>query len=269
MWHFVKNQKLLTALVASLLASCPAPAVMVTWVGTNGISVTTNWSDANNWDQINTFTHVSPANNSANFTWMTVTPGLGPGTVNVDGAYGSPGSGLAQSYGAFFGQTNGCHTVFIQPGITWALQAAAGTPGVGLGVGPQPTNNNSLTNVSSPSIPYTNYTTIEGEGGTLFADGVGLRVEGGSTVVDNHYSILDLSGLGTFIMTNNMQGQSPNINSNSFLLVDGSPNSQGLVYLALTNVITLIDNFQVGYLGASSNSLPIGVYLGQSNYIAT
>ncbi len=264
-----RNRLLSVAVAASLLALCSASAVQVTWVGTNGISATTNWSDTNNWDQINTTTHISPANNAANFTFQTAMPGAGRVTVNVDGAYGSPGSGLAQSYGAFFGQTNGYHTVFIQPGITWALQAAAATPGVGLSVGPQPTNNNTLANVYSPGIPYTNYTTIEGVGGTLFEDGVGLRVEGASTVADNHYSILDMSGLGTLILTNNMQGASQNISSNSFLLVDGAANSQGLIYLALTNVITLINNFQVGYLGASSNSLPIGVYLGRSNYIST
>jgi beta-glucanase (GH16 family) len=264
-----RKKLLLAALAAGLLAVCSALAVQVTWVGTNGISATTNWSDVNNWDQINTFTHISPANNAANFTWMTAVPGPGRVTVNVDGAYGTPGSGLAQSYGAFFGQTNGYHTVFIQPGITWALQAAAATPGVGFSVGPQPTNNNTLANVNMPAIPYTNYTTIEGGGGTLFEDGVGLRVEGASTVADNHYSILDMSGLGTFILTNNMLGQSQNISSNSFLLVSGKANSQGLIYLALTNVITLINNFQVGYLGASSNSLPIGVYLGQTNYIST
>jgi hypothetical protein len=263
------RKKLLLAFVAGLWAAGSASAVMITWVGTNGISATTNWSDANNWNQINTFTHVSPANNAANFTWMTAVSSPGLVTVNVDGAYGAPGVGPAQSYGAFFGQTNAYHTVFIQPGITWALQASAATPGIGLSVGPQPTNNNNLTNVYLPGVTYTNYTKIEGVGGTLFIDGVGLRVEGGSTVVDNHYSILDLSGLGTFIMTNNMQGQSSNVSSNSFFLVNGASNSQGLVYLALTNVITLIDSFQVGFLGGSSNSLPIGVYLGQSNYIYT
>jgi beta-glucanase (GH16 family) len=255
--------------IAGFLAAGPAQGVMVTWVGTNGFSATTNWSDVNNWDQINTTSHISPANNAANFTFQTAMPGPGLVTVNVDGAYGTPGTGPAQSYGAFFGQTNGYHTVFIQPGITWALQAQAGTPGLGLCVSPQPTNNNTIGAVYNPGISYTNYTTIEGVGGTLLADSAGLRVEGGSTIGGNHYSILDMSGLGTFIMTNNQQGTSANINSNSFLLVDGAPNSQGLIYLALTNVITLLDNFQVGYVGYSSNSLPIGVYLGQSNYIST
>jgi len=267
---FATRKKLIpTALVVSLLAVCSASGTMVSWVGTNGVSTTTNWSDVNNWDEYNTATHISPANNSANFTWMTAAAGPGLVTVNVDGGYGTPGIGPAQSYGAFFGQTNGYQTVFIQPGMTWALQAAAATPGVGLSVGPQPTFNNGLTNIYLPGVTYTNYTKIEGVGGTLFIDGVGLRVEGGSTVVDNHYSVLDMSGLGTFIMTNNMQGQSGNVASNSFFLVDGAANSQGLIYLALTNVITLIDDFRVGNLGMSSNSLPVGVYLGQSNYIFT
>ena len=46
--------------------------------------------------------------------------------------------------------------------------------------------------------------------------------------------------------------------------------ARDLIYLAHTNIITLNNNFQVGYLGnTSSNTLPIGVYLGQSNYITT
>lgn len=260
---------ILATIAVCFFAAVSARAVMVTWVGTNSLSATTNWSDENNWDEINTTFHISPENNAANFTFWTAAASPGLVTVNVDGGYDTPGSGLAQSYGAFFGQTNGYHTVFIQPGMTLALQAGALTPGVGMLVGPQPTNNNTIGAVYSPGIAYTNYTTIEGIGGTLFMNSAGLRVEGGCAVVTNHYSILDMSGLGTFIMTNNQQGSSVNIFSNSFIVVDGAPNSQALVYLALTNVITLMDSFQIGYLGTSSNSLPIGVYLGQSNYITT
>src|SRR5580658_3271196 len=104
-------QKLsLAALFVSLSAIYSASANPVTWVGTNGVSATTNWSDSNNWISNLTAVHESPANNAASFDANTAVTSPGIVTVNVDGAYGTPGSGFAQTYGAFFGQTNGCHT---------------------------------------------------------------------------------------------------------------------------------------------------------------
>jgi autotransporter family porin len=262
----------LALLVVSLFATYSASAIMVIWIGTNGVSATTNWSDVKNWSVATNYSvPTTPVSDAANFAANTAVSAPGVITVNVDGAYGSPGTVPAQSYGAFFGQTNGYHTVFIQPGMTWIIQAVAGTQGIGIEVGPQPTNNNNINtaNTVSTGATYTNYTTIDGVGGTLYnnagASTGGLRVEAASTVANNHYSILDMSGLGTYVMTNN-GGLG---NSCSFYVVNGGANSQGLCYLALTNVITLNNSFQVGYLGNSSNTLPIGVYLGQSNYIST
>src|ERR1700677_1286611 len=103
----------LAVMALSVCATYSASAVMVTWAGTNGVSATVNWSDVNNWYQINTQTHVSPVANAANFTFWTAVQSPGLTTVNVDGAYNTPGTGFAQSYGAFFSQTNGYHTVFI------------------------------------------------------------------------------------------------------------------------------------------------------------
>jgi hypothetical protein len=114
----------LATLAVSLVAAHSASAVMVIWIGTNGVSATTNWSDVNNWALYsNLGTHQTPVSDAANFTAATAVNAPGIITVNVDGAYGSPGTVPAQSYGAFFGQTNGYHTVFIQPGMTWAIQA--------------------------------------------------------------------------------------------------------------------------------------------------
>ncbi len=255
-----KSKLTLAALAVGLIAAYPASAVMVTWVGTNGVSATTNWSDPKNWYQINTTTEMTPANNAANFTFWTAVQNPGVTTVNVDGAYNTPGTGFAQSYGAFFGQTNGYHTVVIQPGVIWSLEASGSTPsngaqGIGILVGPSPTNNNTLATVNTVSggITYTNYTTITGIGGTFYDDGGangtasvpgGLRVEAASTTVNNHYAILDMSGLGTFFMTN-ITGISSH---EGFQVVNGGQNSQALVYLALTNTIWLNDSFQVGYL---------------------
>ncbi|HEX4122876.1 MAG TPA: autotransporter-associated beta strand repeat-containing protein [Verrucomicrobiae bacterium] len=269
--YSLKNLSL-AVLAAGLFGAYSASAVMVMWIGTNGISATTNWSDGSNWSLTSSLGSLStPVNNAANFTALTAVNAPGLVTINVDGSYGSPGTSPAQSYGAFFGFTNGYHTVFIQPGITWEIQAQAGTQGLGIEVGPGPTNNNNINtaNTVSTGATYTNYTTVSGIGGTWFNNGGastgGFRVEAGSTVNNNHYSILDMSGLGTYVQTNT-GGLG---NSCSFYVVNGAAHSQGLVYLALTNIITLNNGFQVGYLGNSSNSLPIGVYLGQSNYIST
>src|SRR5271154_1979722 len=136
----VHNIRTVAVLCAAMPAASSAPAVMVTWEGTNGVSATVNWSDVLNWYQINTTTQVSPVANAANFTWLTAVQSPGITTVNVDGAYNTPGTGFAQCYGAFFGQTNGYHTVVLQPGVIWSLQASGstasnGTQGIGIEVG--------------------------------------------------------------------------------------------------------------------------------------
>lgn len=146
----------LAALTANLFLTFSASAVMVTWEGTNGVSATVNWSDPKNWYQINTFTEISPVANAANFTWTTAVSSPGITTVNVDGAYNTPGTGFAQSYGGFFGQTNGYHTVVINPGVIWSIQASGTTPvngtqGIGILVGPQPTNNNTINTINTVS----------------------------------------------------------------------------------------------------------------------
>ena len=246
----------------------PVLAANVYFVGTNGVSATTNWSDTANWLQINTTTPMTPNNNEANFNYNTMASSPGLVTLNVDGAYGSPGSGLAQAWGMFFTQTNGYQTILIQPGITLALQAASGTPGGGnFVVAPAGTNNGGSSGGNTPgNITYTNYTTFTGAGGTFTVNCTVFRIEGASSATPpvNHYTILDMSGLGTLVMTNTA-GAALNFD----LINNGGTRSQGLVYLAKTNVLGLNGLFQVGNLGTSSNSLPVGVYLGQSNYILT
>src|ERR1700722_3169369 len=115
MKSITKSSALLTAVL--LFAAFSASAVMVTWEGTNGVSATVNWSDPLNWYSINTANQTTPVANAANFTWLTAVQTSNLTTVNVDGAYNTPGTGFAQSYGAFFGQTNGYHTVVIEPGV--------------------------------------------------------------------------------------------------------------------------------------------------------
>ncbi|HZV36586.1 MAG TPA: autotransporter-associated beta strand repeat-containing protein, partial [Verrucomicrobiae bacterium] len=265
-----KTSVLLIALFLS--AAQHGWAATTIWVGVNGVSTTTNWSTAANFVDVSSHNPESPANNAANFNYNTAVASPGLVTVNVDGVYagqsGTSGiyTGNPQAWGIFFGQTNGYQTVMIQPGINLCLTAANSTPGGGnFVVAPQNTNTGGSGAGNSVAIPYTNYTTFTGIGGTFIANCATVRVEAQSSVVGNHYSIFDMSGLGTFVYTNT-SGAAQNL----YVAGNGSTRSHALMYFAHTNVITLGTAFQIGNLSAtSSNSQPIGAYLGQSNYIST
>ena len=235
-------QKLsLAVLTVSLSAIYSASAANVYWIGTNGVSPDVNWSNAANFLTINTTTPTNPANNEANFNWNTTVASAGLVTINVDGPY--PGqstsganSGSPQAWGMYFTQTNGYQTVFIQPGITLALQAAnAGTGGGNLAIDPGSTNNGSSSqgNSVSPGVPYTNYTTFTGIGGTFFANTATMRIEAQSTTVMNHYTIWDMSGLGTYIFTNT------GASSMNIYCSDSETRGNTMIYLAHTNFITM------------------------------
>lgn len=260
------------AVLLFLCGAQPARAATTIWVGVNGVSTTTNWSTAGNFVDATSHNPESPANNAANFNYNTAVSSPGHVTVNVDGVYagqsGTSGiySGNPQAWGIFFGQTNGYHTVMIQPGISLCLTAANSTPGGGnFVVAPQNTNTGGSSAGNTPGVVYTNYTTFTGIGGTFIANCATVRVEAQSSVVGNHYSIFDMSGLGTFVYTNT-SGAAQNL----YVAGNGSTRSHALLYFAHTNVITLGTSFQIGNLSAtSSNSQPIGAYLGQSNYIST
>src|SRR5580658_3491867 len=109
-------QKLsLAVLAVGLSTVCAALADTLSFIGTNGVSASVNWSDTANWIKQTTTTLETPANNMANFNYNTMAAAAGIVTLNVDGAYGSPGSGTPQAWGMFFTQTNGFQTVTVQP----------------------------------------------------------------------------------------------------------------------------------------------------------
>jgi len=97
MKSITKSSALLTAVL--LFAAFSASAVMVTWEGTNGVSATVNWSDPLNWYSINTANQTTPVANAANFTWLTAVQTSNLTTVNVDGAYNTPGTSINLSGG--------------------------------------------------------------------------------------------------------------------------------------------------------------------------
>jgi autotransporter-associated beta strand protein len=265
MKNLLKTTRTIAVLSAAMLMASAAHAATTLFVGTNGVSANSNWSTAANFIDASTKNPETPANNAADFNWFTAAAAPGIVTVNVDGGYGTPGSGVPQAWSMIFGQTNGYHTVFIQPGITLEMIAANGTIGGG-GLMICPANTNSGGNTGGNVVgtgTYTNYTTFTGSGGTLLVNGQ-LRVEAQSSAVNNHYTIMDMSGLGTFVITNTSGGTPAR-----FLLTGGTTRSQGIIYLAQTNIVTPRGDIQIGYLNTSSNSLPIGLYLGMTNLLLT
>src|ERR1700683_3338801 len=103
----IQNLRIVAAFCVAMLMAPLASASPCFWLAVNGASADTNWSTTANWSE-------TPVSDAANFSGFTAVSGPGITTVNVDGAYGTPGTGSAASYGAFFGQTNGYHRVFIQ-----------------------------------------------------------------------------------------------------------------------------------------------------------
>lgn len=234
------------------------------WFGTNGVSATTNWSDQLNWSGTapGGYSAYTPLNNAANFNWNTKATTPSKVTVHVDGALGTPGSGNGSAWSLVFGTTNGYQTVLIDPNIQLHVESGS-SPGSGLYVAPQGFGNGSGGNTVN-SGPYTNYATIMG-GGVFSLNGQ-FEIEAGASSVENHYSILDMSGLNTFIQTNSNGGTS----ASRFLLLNGSTRGQAIVYLATNNYIYPNADIQVGWLGGTySNSLPVGLYLGMTNVIFT
>lgn len=237
----------LLVITLSLLATQRCLAATVIYVGTNSVSATTNWSDTVNFTNSAGGGFLTPANNAANFNFDTAVATPGVVTVHADGGYGAPGVGSPQAWGMIFGQTNGYHTVLIDPGIQLQMIAANGTAGGG-GLIVAPANRTSGGNTGGNTVAtgtYTNYTTITGTGASFLVNGQ-VRVEAGSTAVNNHYSILDMSGLDTFIATNTSSG------SSRFQVVNGSTRSQALVYLAKTNFINIYSDVTIGWMEAST-----------------
>lgn len=263
------KSSLLLSVALSLWAVQRASAANAYWVGTNGVSATVNWSDAASFvNGFPTGAAATPYNNASVFNYNTAVQAPGVVTVNVDAPNPVNGGGgvepTTQTYDMSFNHTNGYHTVMIQPGVTLTIQAFNGTPGQGLFVYPNtPTSAGTGGGQSVGSGPYTNYTVFTGAGGSLVVNG-GLRVEAQATTAENHYTILDMSGLDNFSQISSTAA------SARFQMVNGGTRSQALMYLAKTNVINNSSDVTIGSLGnTSSNSLPIGMYLGYSNAIIT
>src|ERR1017187_9278641 len=238
---------LLLTVALSLWAVQPASAGTEHWKAVPGTSASTNWSDSANW------TGISPPQTYFNEVDFTGIGAVGaPGVINnvLDNT-----STIAQMpiWQLAFIPTNANYTTLILPGKTLSTAAGNGKMYVG---------SDQLAAGGWANAVET--ITITGAGGTLSVGG-NLRVGQGCTngVNSLHNVTLDLSGLDNFIMT-------PLVASTRLLVCGQSQNrAQGTVYLAKTNSIVLGNDLEIGAMSTYSNTVPVGLYLGQTNLIFT
>lgn len=208
------------------------------WRGNPGVTASTNWSDAANW-----------TGNGVYYNEV-IFAGAGTGAPYVINNVLDSATSQA-SYQPMWAlrivNTNGCYTTLIPDGITMTVAAGYGSTIVGAG-------RQSSYNVDVLNAAETN--SITGAGGALTVAG-NLTVGQGSAVPDLHNIVFDLSGLGTF-----------NHTGNRFLIANsGAQREQGTIFLARSNYISLGSDFQIGYVGNYSNSMPCAAYLGITNTI--
>ena len=227
------------------------------WAGVPGTSATTNWTDAANWTGT-----VQTYYNEVEFT------GAGANAnndVTVNNVLDST-TGVAQVpiWELDYIPTNGNYTTLINPGVT--MTVGVGNHGY-LTVGADQLNG------SSPApANAVEKITITGSGGTLNMPGSGANLwvgQGSPTPGDSHNVTLDLSGLDTFNGSGGAgSGNFIHIAYGSQAQNSFTPNENGTLYLARTNVISLGNDFQICNT-PGSNSMTCGVYLGISNSILT
>ncbi len=241
----------------SAIAAYSATAASEQWIGVPGVSATTNWTDAANW--------TSPQQTYYNQVQFTGTGANLNSVFSINNVLDSA-TGVAQMpiWELDYVPTNGNYTTLINPGVT--MTVGVGNHGF-LTVGADQLSG------SSPAPANAMETiTFTGSGGTLQLAGSSANLwvsQGSPTPGDIHNITLDLSGLDTF---NDYAGAGSgnviyvaygNQTANSF-----TPNENGTLYLAKTNVISLGNDFQICNT-PGTNSLTCGVYLGIYNYILT
>ena len=254
-----------TLLAILVFATFSGYAATEQWISVPGVSATTNWTDAANWGNFSGFGSSTPPQTYFNQVQFTGTGANLNSVFSINNVLDSA-TGVAQVpiWELDYTPTNGNYTTLINPGVT--MTVGVGNHGfltVGAdqlsGSSPAPAN-------AMETIAFT------GSGGTLQLAGTSANLwvgQGSPTPGDVHNVTLDLSGLDTF---NDSAGAGSgnviyvaygNQTANSF-----TPNENGTLYLAKTNVISLGNDFQVCNT-PGTNSLTCEVYLGIYNYILT
>ena len=259
--RFTRKVQFGAAVALSLVILHPARAANDFWAGNPGAGATTNWTDAANW------TYAGQPSPQTYFNQVEFA-GVGASANNnfaVNNVLDNV-TGVAQMpmWELDYIPTNGNYTTLINPGITMIV--GVGNHGY-LTVGADQLNG------SSPAPANAVETiTITGSGGTLSMPGSGANLwvgQGSPTLGDSHNVTLNLSGLDTF-------NDSAGAGSGNFIHVafgnqtpnSFTPNENGTLYLARTNVISLGTDFQICN-APGTNSVTCGVYLGIYNYILT
>ena len=152
-----------------------------------------------------------PVNNAANFNYSTSANAPGITTVYADGPGGFGGAAPGpNAWSLVFGQTNGYQTVVIPNGVTLFQEDSGGGAGSGLYVSAQAAGNGGDgTTVSTPSRQTRRTTRRSRDWAGRSGGGNSVHIGQGADHVDNHYAILDMSGLGTFVETNFQRQRQP------------------------------------------------------------
>jgi fibronectin-binding autotransporter adhesin len=211
---FISKLHRLVVLSAVVFATRVALADNELWVGIPGTSATTNWSDPLNFSG----TSHNPNNNNVYFI------NNGPTIVGtVDSVVDTSTNCLTLNF------TNAAttHTTLIQPGQTLTIDGNSGISAGTLAA---------LNVIPLGQVTTTN--TITGANGTLLITGAaagGVNVNSTNTSATGFAPVLDLSGLGTFIISNTAATASMWIGS-------GAVRSDGILNLAMTNYLSLPTN---------------------------
>lgn len=193
----------LLAFPAVVLSLVQAVSAQTIWNGTNGVSVSTNWSDSANWSTL----AIPGSGDIAKFD----EPGETLTASNIDNIVDAAFGGTVNALQ--YVNTNGFHTTLIAPGVT--LNVSGGAFSVGTTV-------NSGVVTVNPTITGRN-------GAALNVSGTSVGISQGS----NGKSILDLSGLDTFSATVATIG----VGAINYPATDSS--DVGTLILAKTNTLTI------------------------------
>ena len=215
------------------------PGTML-WTGNSGSD--DNWVTSLNWTNLTAGGYGPPSTNNNVVFNDTATSGMN--VVNFNDTINS----------LTCEQTNGIHHTVIPSGVTLSLNANGGNNPGGLAAGQgTPTALVRATNI------------ISGGGTLVLASSGALNVSQGASQDDAHNVVLDMSGLGTFIINGPSQG---------FVAVGGGGYSGtsktracGTLYLARTNLLVMKYNFRSGDITGPASPNTIAIYLGQTNSI--
>lgn len=261
--------KLSLALVlASLSAVFPAGAGTEHWTGAGADS---NWTTSANWSGI---TPPQTYFNDVDFTDFGGSPTNSTAVNNF--FVGSSGIAQCPIYMLRMYPTNRNFTTMIAPNE--AIYTGAGTGDLYVGAD---------TVTASRGAPNLQETiSFQGAGALLAITGTlhvgqGLGTNTNNTVPPStQYVTLNMSGLDNFVMMTNIASgtkiQGVTISNTAagtaatrFLLCGQiTPFTQGAIYLAKTNLISLGNDMEIGAISVYSNSLPCPVYLGIYNSIS-